>query len=128
VVGIIPLVEETSVYTYNATVNRVVDGDTVVLTVDLGFRISTTITFRLLGIDTPELVGSERADGLSAKTALEQILATAASGIVLIRSELPLKTDKYGRWLATIWLDPGDGLLVNVNEEMVNLGLATAAS
>jgi len=41
-------------YTYQATVLRWVDGDTVQLRVDLGFAINVTLKFRLLGVDTPE--------------------------------------------------------------------------
>ncbi|GAG20500.1 unnamed protein product, partial [marine sediment metagenome] len=44
-------------YTYRAKLDRVVDGDTVDLFVDLGFNICIKDRFRLLGIDTPELRG-----------------------------------------------------------------------
>ena len=43
-----------TLYTYLATVDRWVDGDTVDMVIDLGFRMSTHQRFRLLGVDTPE--------------------------------------------------------------------------
>lgn len=41
-------------WSYRATLNRVIDGDTYVLDLDLGFHVKLTETIRLLGIDTPE--------------------------------------------------------------------------
>ena len=41
-------------YQYHAVVNRVVDGDTVDLRIDLGFKVWVEKRCRLLGVDTPE--------------------------------------------------------------------------
>lgn len=46
--------EQMSLYTYRATIDRWIDGDTVDMLVDLGFRITTHQRFRLIGVDTPE--------------------------------------------------------------------------
>ena len=75
-------------YSYDATVVRVVDGDTVRLKlskiftqqIDFGFHItenmstskSVEMNFRLLGVDTPEVRGKERPAGLKVKAALEE--------------------------------------------------------
>lgn len=88
-------------YQYNAVVDRVVDGDTVVCIVDLGFNITVKEKFRLARINAPEM---STTDGIVSKTVLEEKVLNKK---VLLQSE---KQDKYGRWLATISLD---GLEIN---------------
>lgn len=104
-------------YEYKAKLVRVVDGDTVYLEVDLGFHIRTELSFRLVGIDAPEVRGSEREAGLKSKAALEELLA---KGSITVKTE---KTGKYGRWLANIFVHDGVGA-IEVNEEMIKLGHA----
>lgn len=84
---------------YAANLKRVVDGDTVVLDMDLGFTVNVEVTFRLLGINAPELKGATKAAGQASKNELERLLSL---GSLVVRSEKPLSTDKYGRWLAHI--------------------------
>ncbi len=57
----------TDPYIRKATINRVIDGDTVYLDVDLGYRVTVTHSFRFNEIDTPEIRGAERPEGLVAK-------------------------------------------------------------
>lgn len=87
-------------YTYNATVVRVVDGDTVDIVIDLGFSISTKQRVRLSGINAPE---KSTPEGMASKGYLAEKLppGTKAS----IDSAKPGGGDKYGRYLAYIWLD-----------------------
>jgi len=80
------------------------DGDTIDVTVDLGFGISHDIRLRLLNIDTPEVRGVERPEGLAAKQFVTEWIALRSIG----NDDWPLvvrtrKTGKYGRWLANIW-------------------------
>lgn len=82
-------------YIYNASLLRVVDGDTVWLRVDLGFRMYAEMSFRLLGINAPEL---NESGGLAAKGALLGLLEALGPTFVIQTS----KADKYGRWLVTI--------------------------
>lgn len=125
-------------YEYVATVARVVDGDTVHLTltkefalpVDFGFNIKDTLVlkktadvdFRLYGINTPEIHGAEavtqKASGLKSKAELERLLAL---GTLRVVSKTP---DKYGRWLAIIYVTKPDGTELCVNDEMVKGGFA----
>ncbi len=114
-------------YTYDGTCVRVIDGDTVVLRlaktfmqdVDFGFYVKDTmaltksaeVTFRLNGINTPEVTGPSRAVGLAAKAALEGMIAGKALRVV------SHKADKYGRWLADIYVQ---GETVSVNQRMVD--------
>lgn len=95
-----------STWTYEAIVKRVVDGDTVDLEVDLGFRILNSDRFRLTGIDTPE---RGQVGWSEAKAALESRLPVGAR--VRVETEHPTQRDpkdKYGRWLASIWIDGED--------------------
>lgn len=104
-------------YEYKAELVRVVDGDTVYLKVDLGFHMTTVQSFRLEGIDTPEIRGPERQAGLVSKAAITDLLAM---GNITVKTS---KTGKYGRWIATIYVNDGTKTL-NVNEELVRRGLA----
>lgn len=108
------------IYEYFATLNRVVDGDTVWLDVDLGFRTYGKLDFRLYGINTPELVGATRMAALAAKAELERLLRL---GPLTINTHKADAADKYGRWLATIIVHTKTGPLC-VNEALVSGGFA----
>lgn len=84
-------------YEYNAQLVRVVDGDTLALKVDCGFRISWTDNFRVAHVDTPELTTTE---GHVVKDKLIEFFDgfKNAAGEVKLRIRT-LKADKYGRWL-----------------------------
>lgn len=41
-------------YVYRAKVSRILDVDTIVFELDLGFRVSATLPIRVRGIDSPE--------------------------------------------------------------------------
>jgi len=104
-------------YEYTARVLKVVDGDTLDLSIDLGFNIWITQRCRLQGIDTPEthtLNAAEKVLGLKAKGVLEGLVKTAKT--VTVRTA---KEDKYGRVLVTLFLD-----LININESLVAAGYA----
>lgn len=102
-------------------VARVVDGDTVDLRLDLGFHVSITERFRLARIDTPELVGADRARAMEASAWLETELRRALPGRLFVTSD---KLDKFRRWLGTLWIAGEDGRLRDVNAELVDAGLA----
>ncbi len=99
----------------NAEVVRVIDGDTVRLKVDLGFRMVYEDNFRLTGIDTPE----RGHEGFTEATdrMKEWLLAEGNK----VRLEVT-KRDKYGRYLAKISSTTSG---VVVNEVMVTEGYAT---
>ncbi len=102
-------------YTYKAKVVHVVDGDTIDLDVDLGFHMTARIRFRLARINTPEVRGEEREDGLAAEAWLVDRLAKAGN-------EVTIKTDKqgkFGRWIVEIIIGED-----NVNDELVKTGHA----
>ena len=89
-----------------------VDGDTLHLSVDLGFDIKRRDTFRLYGLNAPEM--STEA-GVAARDWLVQ---TLTEGVLIITTRKD-RREKYGRYLATLWIDH-----VNVNEAMIAAGHA----
>lgn len=98
-------------FEYRAQVLKITDGDTVVLSVDLGFHTHRVEPFRVLGINTPEIRGDERPLGLQAKREVGVLLPYGSK--VKIRTE---KQDKYGRYLCSIELHDGTDLATHLLE------------
>lgn len=101
---------------------KVVDGDTIDVDLDLGFNISYTQRVRLAGIDTPESRTRdpyEKELGLEAKKKLAALLASA--GEIVIRTEKPDSSEKYGRILG--WIHT-DGASTSLNEALIAGGYA----
>ncbi len=105
---------------YGARVLRVVDGDTADLELDLGLSIKRTERLRLHGINTPEIVGAERAAGMAAKEALEGLLRAGPECVVQTFKDAD---DKFGRLLARIYVWGSSGWIC-VNDEMISAGFA----
>jgi len=82
-------------YTYRATVTRVIDGDTLVLNIDLGFDSWIEQKVRLRGIDAPEI---SCVEGIAVKSYVKKVLEKVA--FVICKT---YKQDKYGRYLADIF-------------------------
>ena len=119
-----PLVEvrAKSPYVFSAVLEKVVDGDTVYLTADLGFYIKALVKVRLMGVDAPPLSGK---GGMAAKKFLESKLS-AAQLVVETR-----KKEKYGRYLAFIYYHSEYTSFEDIirhghliNEELVKEGFA----
>jgi micrococcal nuclease len=95
-------------YIYRAALIRVVDGDTQVLAISLGCFVTTTRTVRLLGLNTQEIIGPDKARGLaSAQVARDWFAAAAtanpgAAWPLVVATQLDAD-DKYGRLLATVY-------------------------
>ena len=107
-------------------INRVVDGDTIDVTIDLGFDLHKKERVRVAGVDTPEKRTrdkEEKALGIDATNWLKEKLNSAVSGDddLIIRTELVGGVGKYGRLLG--WLYIGDEK-VSLNEEMIGEGYA----
>jgi micrococcal nuclease len=101
---------------------KVIDGDTIDVDIDLGFNVSYTQRVRLAGIDTPESRTKdlkEKALGLEVKDYLSKRLKDAK--VIVIKTELPDSTEKYGRILGWIYVD---GEKISVNENMIKEGYA----
>lgn len=93
------------IYQYKAKLNKVIDGDTVNLTIDLGFRMTMTANCRLAGINAPEMSTKE---GQIAKVYLTTILPES---FVIESTGL----DKYGRPIIKIG---------EINQKMIDSGNA----
>jgi micrococcal nuclease len=104
------------------SVLAVIDGDTIDVDIDLGFDISITKRVRLAGIDTPESRTSDKAEkvlGLEVKNLLKETLKKATT--VVIKTEKPDSSEKYGRVLGWLYLD---GAEQSFNEAMIASGYA----
>ena len=93
---------------YKASVVKVVDGDTVDFDLDLGFYLKLRVRLRLAGIDTPEVRGAEKEEGLRVKAFVERLLGGATDIVVRTGKE----TGKFGRWIGTIFLKFPDGVFI----------------
>ena len=113
-------------YTYRAKLDRVIDGDTIDVNIDLGFDISVKKRVRFSGINTPESRTrdlEEKARGLAAKERLKVILEGA--------NQIQLNSHgvgKYGRCLGELFIDVLDGkeclTLESINELLIKEGHA----
>ena len=107
-------------------INRVVDGDTIDVTIDLGFDLYKKERVRVAGVDTPEKRTrdkEEKALGIDATNWLKEKLEGAIKGDddLIIRTELVGGVGKYGRLLG--WLYIGDAE-ASLNEHMITEGYA----
>ena len=101
---------------------RVIDGDTIDADIDLGFDISLTKRIRLAGVDTPESRTAdvnEKKYGLEAKEWLKHKVEKAEH--ILIKTELPDSTEKYGRIIGHLFVNDQANSL---NDQMVIEGYA----
>lgn len=102
-------------YTYEAKVVKVVDGDTVDLDIDLGFHIKVTKRVRLSFINAPEM----NTD--LGKRSKEFLLKTIPSGSnIIIKTQLD-STDKYGRVLGELF---APDQISSINKLMIDSGYA----
>ena len=104
------------------SVGKVLDGDTIEADIDLGFNISLNKRIRLAGIDTPESRTSdayEKKLGLEAKEWIKARLKDAKN--ILVKTELPDSTEKYGRILGHIYIN---GEEISLNNQMIIEGYA----
>lgn len=107
------------IYKISSIVN-VVDGDTIDAIIDLGFNILLKKRIRLSGIDTPESRTTNIAEktlGLQAKEWLKKQLEGQTN--ILIYTELPDSTEKYGRILGKLYVND-----ICLNERMIVEGYA----
>ena len=108
-------------YEYKATIRRVVDGDTVDVTLDLGFNIMFNSRIRLLGIDTPESRTrdlEEKKRGLAAKDRVKELCPVGSSVILKTTKD---GRGKFGRILGEIFVS---GVVQSINQLLVEEGHA----
>jgi len=122
-----------SIFNYRARVDRVVDGDTIIMQIDLGFHMTAKVSVRLLGVDTPELRSKDPEERQRAQFArsFTDVWCNEAVGNPKITDpwvEWPFvistsKADSFGRWLGRVWsLRTGEQL----NEAIVAAGYSVS--
>ena len=109
-------------YEYSCRVNKVVDGDTIDVTLDLGFDILHKCRVRLYGIDTPESRTRDKDEKARGKIASKFLKDAIDNGKkVVLRSKIKDSKGKYGRVLGEIVVDG-----ININVSMIENYLAVA--
>ena len=101
---------------------KVVDGDTIDADIDLGFDISLSKRIRLAAVDTPEsrtADANEKKYGLESKEWLKHKVENAKN--ILIKTELPDSTEKYGRIIGHLFINDQE---TSLNDQMVVEGYA----
>lgn len=101
-------------YEYRCSLVRVTDGDTMVVTIDLGFRLTATMPIRLYGLNCPE---KRTAEGKVVKQWVTDWF-TAHPTLSVMTYKDP---EKYGRWLGVIIPIP-DG--TSLNQELLDGDMA----
>lgn len=99
-------------YKYIATANKVIDGDTINLTIDLGFRMTMTANCRLAEINAPEM---NTDAGKQSKQFLESLIKPQTKYFIESTG-----LDKYGRPVVKIYIND-----MVVNYHMVESGFAS---
>ena len=112
-------------YYYRALVKYVYDGDTVTADIDLGLHAWVhDEKIRLARINTPELRGDEREQGLQSRDYLRELINDKE---ILLQTSKDEK-GKYGRYIADIWLEQAPNEWININDLLVEKGYAKYAS
>ena len=119
-----------SCYNFRVTeINRVLDGDTIDVTIDLGFELYKKERVRVAGVDTPEKRTrdlEEKELGIDATNWLKKKLEDTIEGDgdeLTIRTELVGGQGKYGRLLGWLYINEET---VSLNEQMITEGFAWA--
>ena len=117
-----------SCYNFRVTeINRVLDGDTIDVTIDLGFDLYKKERVRIAGVDTPEKRTrdlEEKALGIDATNWLKKKLEDTIAGEgdeLAIRTELVGGMGKYGRLLGWLYINEDT---ISLNEQMITEGYA----
>jgi endonuclease YncB( thermonuclease family) len=110
-------------YEYKATVKRIIDGDSLILDIDLGFYMFMNETkIRLYGLDTPEMTSEDPLLRLQGVLATRYLFDNLQIGDKVIIKTVLDKREKYGRLLATIITNDG----LNINEGLIQNKLAVS--
>ena len=108
------------------SIDKVLDGDTIDVTIDLGFDLYKKERVRVAGVDTPEKRTrdlEEKALGIDATNWLKKKLEDTINGDgeLSVRTELVGGTGKYGRLLGWLYIDD---TTISLNEQMITEGYA----
>ena len=113
-------------FCYPIKITKVYDGDTVTCDIDLGFKIKLyKQKIRLFGINTQEVRGKSRPEGLISKQKLIDIMEGKSIKLYSIKD----KKGKYGRWLGILYIDDSENSenSINCNRALLEGGYAKEA-
>jgi endonuclease YncB( thermonuclease family) len=102
---------------YAATLRRMIDGDTFVLLVDVGFEAFVAVKVRALGIDAPEVHGATRPRGLMALNFAGDLLAGRELHVIS-------RARSFERWVCEVFVTGPDGVQVPFADAMIAAGHA----
>lgn len=114
---------------YLAEIVRWLDGDTVEIRIDLGFKVGIHARVRLARIDAPEIkkysgvTDEEKARGILLTETLNEKIPTGSRVYVSA-----VKKGKYGRYIVEIWDVDDEGFIYNLNDWLLNEGLVEGVS
>ncbi len=105
-------------YEYKSILLKVIDGDTMDLIIDLGFKITTKQRVRLKGIDTPETwrqhkTSDEYIKGMEAKNFVINRFKENENNAIIISDK---ETGVYGRYIVDIFFEDSE---ISLNDELV---------
>ena len=93
-------------YMYKAELNRVIDGDTIDVSIDVGFKTHLFKRLRFLEIDTEELRSSDTERRVLANESKDRVIELLSQEDADIHVETVMdSTGKYGRLLAYVWFN-----------------------
>ena len=101
-------------YSYSAIVTDIYDGDTFTLEFDLGFGLQYEDVIRLARVDTPEIRGKERPEGVKVRDKVEKLILNKPVIAVTNQDD----RGKYGRVIAEIYFEQ-DGFWVNLSQYLL---------
>lgn len=108
-------------WAYRAKLGRVVDGDTVDVTIDAGFHGYRLERLRLLGVNCPEVRGVTKAAGDAATAFVRQWMMQSATPDEWHLRVQTAKSDVFGRFLASVWRTTDGACL---NDDLLSSGHA----
>ena len=104
---------------YRAVCTRVIDGDTYVFDVDLGFNVSKRVFVRLRGVDTPELRSSDENERARAQDARAFVTSLIYGRWVLLEAD---KGKSFDRWIGDVLFQPDEGGWRQLSEAILKAG------
>ena len=108
-----------------SSIEKIVDGDTIDVTLDLGFSVCTRQRVRLLGIDTPESRTSDKEEKIFGLISKKKLKEWCTKAVISDKDDINIEIrcperdsrGKFGRILAEVWISE-DGEWTNVNKWM----------
>jgi endonuclease YncB( thermonuclease family) len=112
-------------FVYDATAVRVIDGDTLICRVDLGFNVDVNVTVRLHGVNAPE---HNRPGGKDATRFLDGLvnpLVDAVRSTARLRLQSFKDAMSFARWVCDVWILEPDGTESSIADLIVAAGHGT---